>query len=54
MFFHSFCEGGRMLSYAVEGCLSKMHKMVEKDGKGGRKIGEKNTHRFSMGNIFIY
>ena len=22
-----------MLSYAVEGCLSKMHKMVEKDGK---------------------
>jgi len=39
----SFCKGSGMLSSAVGICLSKMHKMEEKDGKGGRKTQEKRA-----------
>ena len=31
------------MTYAVEYCLSKMHKMEEKRGKGGRKKQEKRA-----------
>ena len=32
-----------MLSYAVEGCLSKLHILQENRGKGGRKTQEKRV-----------
>ena len=32
-----------MVSFAVEGCLSKMHILRENGGKGGRKTQEKRA-----------
>ena len=43
MIFQSFCEGGGMLSYAVEGCLSKMHILQENRRKGGRIFAIKKS-----------
>ena len=48
MFFHSFCEEGRMLSFAVEPCLSKLHIFGENSGKGGRKTKEKRASEGSL------